>query len=62
MDKAERLAYMKRRFPELEETMSDAVIPISKRDVQDAVADLDSFREFARDKQTSKEALTSDEV
>ena len=61
MDKQQRLEYMRKRFPQLEENLTDAVIPMSKRDIQETVAELDSFREFQRDKQTSKEALTSDE-
>ncbi len=60
MDKAARLAYMKKRFPQLE-AMSDAVIPLSRRDIRESVEDLDSFREYKRDQQTAKEALTSDE-
>jgi hypothetical protein len=61
MMKEQRLEYMRKRFPQLEENLTDAVIPMSKRDVQETVGEMDSFREFVRDKRTNKQALTSDE-
>lgn len=60
MDKAERLAYMKRRFPVLRE-MADAVIPIGKQDIKEELDNLDSVREYVRDENTNRE-LTSDAV
>lgn len=61
MNKTERMVYMQKRFPQLEETMSDAVIPISKREIRETVEDLDAFREYQRDQVSGSEALTSDE-
>lgn len=59
MTKEERLAWIKQRH----EASQDAVgkLPISKREIRETVEELDSFREFQRDKQTASEALTSDE-
>lgn len=61
MNKAERMTYMQKRFPQLEETMSDAVIPISKREIRETVEELDAFREHQRDQVSGSVALTSDE-
>ena len=60
MTKTEQLEYMRKRFPQMDE-ISDAVIPVSKQDILETVAELDSFREFQRDRQTSMEGLNSDE-
>lgn len=60
MDKAERLEYMKKRFKHLEDNRVDAVIAVSKRDVQDEIGLMDGFREFQLH-QPSRETLTSDE-
>lgn len=61
MNKQERLAYMKTRFPQLEDNRTDAVLPVSKVEIGETVSELDSFREHKRDEATNKEALTSDE-
>ena len=61
MDKNKRMDYMRKRFPQLEESLGDAVVPLTKRDIKETVEELDAFREFQRDQRTSKEALTSDE-
>ena len=59
MNKIERLAYMKRRFPILRE-MADAVIPVGKIDIEDELAMMDSVREHTRDISTEKTELNSD--
>lgn len=60
MTKAERLEYMKRRFPILRE-MTDAVIPVGRSDIKEELDLLDSVREAVRDEQTTQE-LTSDAI
>lgn len=55
MSKAERLEYMRKRFPQLEGERVDAVLPVTKRDVADEVQLMDGFREYVRDKQTQDE-------
>ena len=59
MTKTERLAYMKTRFPILQE-MTDAVIPVGKVDIEDELGMMDSVREHSRDILTEKTELTSD--
>ncbi len=59
MNKNERLAYMKKRFPILQEEMADAVIPSGKLDVEDEMSMMDSVREHSKDVLTEQE-LTSD--
>lgn len=59
MNKNERLAYMKKRFPILQEEMADAVIPSGKLDVEDELRMMDSVREHSKDVLTEQE-LTSD--
>ncbi len=61
MDKQQRLEYMRKRFPQLEQDRVDAVLSVSKAEIDAEMKDMDTYREFARDKQTQKEALTSDE-
>ncbi len=63
MSKEARLAFIKARFTHLDEVhaVSDAVIPASHRDVQESLAELDGFREFQRDCQSTREGLNSDE-
>ena len=60
MTKEERLAYMKERFPQLEDSIGE--IPLSKRDIRESVEELDSFREHTRDRVSQREGLTSDEL
>ena len=60
MTKAERLEYMKRRFPILRE-MTDAVIPVGRSDIKEELDLLDSVREAVRDEETTQE-LTSDAI
>jgi len=65
MDKAQRLEYMRKRFPQLEldheREKVDAVLPVTKRDVADETSLMDSYREFQRDQASGSEVLTSDE-
>ena len=61
MNKKESLAYLKRRNAELD-SVTDAVIPASKRDINEEMELMDSFHEHQRDKKTSKTILTSDEL
>lgn len=58
MKRNERLAYMKRQFPILEE-LTDVVLPVTRYDIQDEMTLMDSVREYERDNQTIEE-LTSD--
>lgn len=58
MKRTERLAYMKRRFPVLRE-LTDVVLPVTKDDIHDEMALMDSVREHSRDAHTIEE-LTSD--
>lgn len=60
LTKAERLEYMRRRFPVLDE-QADAVIPVTKYDLKDELDLIDAVREHTRDEQTNQE-LTSDAV
>lgn len=61
MNKAERLKYMRKRFPRLEFASAEGIIPFSKRDVVEETALMDSFREYERDRHSAREDLTSDE-
>lgn len=61
MDKQQRLEYMRKRFPQLEQDRVDAVLSVSNAEIDAEMKEMDTYREFARDKQSSKEALTSDE-
>ena len=61
MTKQERLEYMRKRFPQLEQTRVDAVLSISKFEIDTEIKELDTYREFERDKASVKIALTSDE-
>lgn len=63
MNKAQRLEYMRKRFPQLETSHErvDGVIPTTKRDVVEETSLMDSYREYQRDQVTGTEALTSDE-
>lgn len=59
MTKPERLEYMRKRFPQLEQERVDAVLSVTKADIQDEIALSDGFREHQRDKERT---LTSDET
>ena len=62
MNKAQRLEYMKVKFPQLKQEVLpavDAVLPVTKSDIQDEMSLNDGFREHQRE---NKEVLTSDEV
>jgi hypothetical protein len=61
MTKEQRLAYMRKRFPQLEQDRVDVVLSVSKAELDAEMKDMDTYREFARDKASVKEALTSDE-
>lgn len=58
MKRADRLNYMKRRFPVLRE-LADVVLPVTKDDINDELTLMDSVREHDRDAHTVEE-LTSD--
>lgn len=58
MKRSDRLAYMKRRFPILQE-LTDVVLPVTKDDINDELTLMDSVREHDRDTHTVEE-LTSD--
>lgn len=60
LTKEERLEYMKKRFPILEE-MTDAVIPVGKQDIKEELDLMDAVREHLREEQTFQE-LTSDAI
>lgn len=60
MNKEQRLQYMQKRFPQLEESRVDAVLLVSKAEIEEEVTAMDTYREFARDKASVK-AITSDE-
>jgi hypothetical protein len=64
MTKLESMTYLKRKLEQqrAEESVSDAIIPFSKRDVNEELELMDSFNEHRRDKKTSKNNLTSDET
>ena len=59
MTKQERLEYMRKRFPQLEAERVDAVLSVTKADIQDEMSLNDGFREHQRE---NKEVLTSDEA
>lgn len=59
MTKQERLEYMRKRFPVLEAGRVDAVLSVTKADIQDEMALNDGFREHQRE---NKRVLTSDEA
>lgn len=59
MTKQERLEYMRQRFPKLEAERVDAVLSVTKTDIQDEMSLNDAFREHQRE---NKEVLTSDEA
>jgi hypothetical protein len=60
MTKEERLQMIKDRHQASQDVVGE--IPISKREIRETVEELDSFREYARDRKTESEALTSDEA
>ena len=60
MTKTESLAYLKRRMVEMD-TVTDAVIPVSNRDIREEMEMMESFQEHQRDKQSLHKHLTSDE-
>lgn len=59
MTKQEQLARIKLQCDPFENAVGE--LPISDREIQEEVEEWDSYREFRRDQQTSREALTSDE-
>ena len=66
MTKAERLAYMRQRFPQLKKENPDAGIgfgelPVANHDIQETVSELDTFREEIRDRRSNNTALTTDQ-
>jgi hypothetical protein len=63
MTKQERLEYMRQRFPIVEKQRILAVttvLTVSKQELAEEVHDMDTFREYERDKNADKEVLTSD--
>ena len=60
MNHLSRLAYMKRRFSELED-QTDAVLSVTENDLQDEMGLMDSIREHHRDQRNTEE-LTSDAI
>lgn len=60
MNRAESIAYLK-KLKQRDEESADAVLPATKRDVEDEMGRMDTFREFERDKHSQKTGLTSDE-
>jgi len=61
MSKEDRLQYIKSRFKHLDVLSFTGVLPATQRDIEDEMSLNDGFREFQRDRSTSREALTSDE-
>lgn len=59
MTKQERLAWIRQRCDPLENAVGE--LPVSNVEIREEMEKLDSFREFQRGLQASKEALTSDE-
>jgi len=59
MKKEDRLKWIKQRHEELMDIAGD--MPISPGELHEEVESLESYREYTRDKKTSKDALTSDE-
>lgn len=60
MTKEERMAYMRKRFPQLENESADAIIPVNKRDIEDEARLMPGYQEAVRCERANK-ALTSDE-
>ena len=60
MNKAESIAYLKRKQKADDDMLAsaDGVLPATKRDREDELGKMDPFREFERDKE---KRLTSDE-
>jgi hypothetical protein len=50
MTKEERLQFIKNRFRELSE-MTDAVLPITKPDIEEEIGKLETFNEFKKEKE-----------
>ncbi len=57
MTKAESIAYLKKKQQQ-EEMTADGVLPATRRDVDDEMGRMDTFREFKKDEE---KRLTSDE-
>ncbi len=60
LSKEERLALIKQRHEASQIVIGE--IPVTRQETAEAVSELDSFREYERDKKTSSEVLTSDEM
>jgi hypothetical protein len=58
MTKQERRLWIQRRVESDDDIVGE--LPISNREIQEEVEELDSFREYLRDVKTSQTALTSD--
>jgi hypothetical protein len=59
MTKKEQLKYMRKRFPELDEAV-DAVLPVTKRDIEEEASLMESVLEERRNRRANG-GLTSDE-
>jgi hypothetical protein len=65
MDKAERLELLRKigeQHREREELIFAGGLPVSKRDVQETLHDMDSFREEERARRSESEVINSDEA
>jgi len=60
MKKEERLAYMRKRFPQLEEERCDIVAPVTETDIKEEAVQMETFGEY---NEVSKEnVINSDEI
>lgn len=65
MDKATRLELLRKigeEHRQKEELIFAEGIPLTDEDIKETVGELDGFREYARDRHSDSEALTSDEA
>jgi len=65
MDKATRLELLRKigeEHRQKEELEFGDGLPLSDADIKETVEELDGFREYARDRHSDSEALTSDET
>jgi hypothetical protein len=60
MNKEQRLKYMQQRFPKMEQV--NVILSVSKAEIVTEAKDMDTYREYMRDKVSMQNALTSDEI
>lgn len=53
---------MRKYYPQKEDIVADAVLPLPKKEIDNIVHEFDTFKEECRDRQSERQWLTSDEL